>query len=967
MFEPNILEGYIEVSYKSHIKKVGIGIEKEKPSYDKKIKMSNKVKKFFNAYEEKKYLFFQRFTLYRLFYILRYRTTQFERVLLILGLGGSVISGLCFPYLIYIWSIGLNNFMNKNLTVENYMTNMNSLDTLSENVLNDFVRYGAILLGGTFFSNACLPIVGHSLAKRYIFKYYKSIIIKDIPWFEKENSFFLTNRYQNKYMTISQGLGIKVGEIINLITMTIVSIVISFLVSWQLAIILVSIIPITISVTMICSRINVNIEKQKQEIAEKASSRVEEIVYGLKTVLSFSAIDYEKQRFRVYMNKFKEISNRFSLNLGFSIGLIIFLIYGANTVSILFGTFLVSYNIKNINSNDKFLSGDILTCLFCIIFSAISLNQLIPKVRFIFETSRECKILDEFEYSVRELEKKEQIFLFYNLNKNVFRRATFKFFIRFDNVSFVYPNNEHNQVLQKLSCSFEGGQITCIVGESGCGKSTIINLLEKFYPISEGKIYVNDRDFSQLDVDGWRNFLGYVPQDPILKDDTILENILYGRDNITEDEFNTAIKLSNCDEIIEKYGQTGDVGYAGSNLSYGEKQRICLARAIIKSPKILLLDEATSGLDPITDKKIMQSLRKIVQSRNTLVLIVTHKLSNTMYSDKIIVMKNGRSVEEGSHEELKGKNGFYVNLIVSNKIENISLEKSTDQSISQSKSSSNSNSNSQSSSNNSKSNSQSNILQDELDEKNQKNDEFEISNEPEVESEERRNSNPKIFFIDSVRKPMLEEENVNENNKTLKSINIKVHDPKLELSKLGKQKFNKTQIHDEKEKLNESRINKTDVNLSSPNKNMYELKSINDSDESSEGGEDEGIIEDDNKIEMKSVVENKKYDHILNLFDNDSRRKSSIISVKDKKPKVKYEKYQSKMLNVLFEEKFLVFIGIVSSFLNGLVWPFYGYLFSQAIYILSDTSSPTIYQDGINLGTLCAVLTFIGGISIGVQ
>jgi len=232
--------------------------------------------------------------------------------------------------------------------------------------------------------------------------------------------------------------------------------------------------------------------------------------------------------------------------------------------------------------------------------------------------------------------------------------------VEFENVQFSYDENKIT--LDNLNFKVKAGQSVALVGHSGGGKSTIMSMILRFYDPSSGCVKLDGHNISDLTLKSLRSAMSVVNQEVMLFDDTILENIRYGKVDATEEQILRASKMAEADEFIqelpEKYQSR--VGQNGIRLSGGQRQRIAIARAILYDAPILLLDEATSSLDPISEKLIKDALNSLMKNRTS--IIIAHRLSTIIHCDKIIVISNGRVVEEGSHKELLEKNGAYSNL-----------------------------------------------------------------------------------------------------------------------------------------------------------------------------------------------------------------------------------------------------------------------------------------------------------------
>jgi subfamily B ATP-binding cassette protein MsbA len=232
--------------------------------------------------------------------------------------------------------------------------------------------------------------------------------------------------------------------------------------------------------------------------------------------------------------------------------------------------------------------------------------------------------------------------------------------IIFKNVNFTYPDN--SQILNNININVIGGKKTAIIGESGSGKSTIVNLIPRFYNLVKGKILIDGQEINKIKLSSLRKNMSIVSQDTILFDDTIKKNIAYANNNATNEEIYKASELAGINNFIDslKNGYETIVGENGIKLSGGQKQRISIARAFLKNAPIILLDEATSSLDSVSEEKIKQALEDLTKNRTT--LIISHKLSTIMTCDKIYVIKNGEIVTDGTHLELIKNSIYYKNL-----------------------------------------------------------------------------------------------------------------------------------------------------------------------------------------------------------------------------------------------------------------------------------------------------------------
>jgi ATP-binding cassette subfamily B (MDR/TAP) protein 1 len=352
---------------------------------------------------------------------------------------------------------------------------------------------------------------------------------------------------------------------------------------------------------------------------------------------------------------------------GITVGIIFFLIFASYTLAIWFGSKLIYEREYNSNTGKTFAAGDILTVLFTIVFGAFSLGQAAPNIKAITEAMNAAYDFFELKKRIPNIRKDGTL----KPDKEKIEGR-----IEFKNVIFSYPSMPNKLILDGVNIIMKSGTTNAIVGPSGGGKSTIVNLVERLYEVTGGQIMLDGYDIGTLDVNYLRSLIGYVPQEPVLFNTTIRDNIIFGREGISDEQVWGACKKAYADEFIKLNEDGIDyvVGIKGSKLSGGQKQRIAIARAILTQPKILILDEATSALDNRSEKEVQKALNKVSEGLTT--IIIAHRLSTIMNADKIVVLNDSKIQEEGNHKSLMELNGLYANLIQSQvaNIDNIELK-----------------------------------------------------------------------------------------------------------------------------------------------------------------------------------------------------------------------------------------------------------------------------------------------------
>lgn len=387
--------------------------------------------------------------------------------------------------------------------------------------------------------------------------------------------------------------------------------------------------------------------KSKSTRAQQESgyfiSLVEESLSGLKVVKSYNAESLFKKRFDNSINTLMKITNSIGNKNNLASPMSEFM--GIVTIAT-----LLWYG-GNLVLVDKTLEGSLF-----LVYMLLSYNILTP-----------AKNISKASYAVKNgLAAAERVFEVLEIenaitnHKEAEVKNTFDSKIEISNINFKY---EEENVLKDFSLEVVKGQTVALVGQSGSGKSTIANLLTRFYDVNEGTIQIDGIDIKKLDIHCLRGLIGLVTQDSILFNDTIKANIALGKEDATDDEIIDALKIANAFEFVNElpHGIHTNIGDSGNKLSGGQKQRLSIARAVLKNPPIMILDEATSALDTESEKFVQVALENMMQNRTS--IVIAHRLSTIQKANKIVVMQKGRIVEQGTHEELIALNGTYNKLV----------------------------------------------------------------------------------------------------------------------------------------------------------------------------------------------------------------------------------------------------------------------------------------------------------------
>ena len=498
----------------------------------------------------------------------------------------------------------------------------------------------------SYFQSILMNFIGFRIVADVQLEMFRSIMKCDLSFFNETNSGTLVSRFIADVGSLTRGVHNVLTNIIKDLLTIIFLVVVMFYHDWKLALMAFIVFPISIfPIVRIGKRIR-KISTQTQVGFGDLTSKLSQVFSGIKTIKSFNSQEFEEKRVNISIQRIFELtfkSNKVSSIArplmetlgGIAIASVIWVggkqvITGETTPGTFFSfmtALLMAYQpVKSLASLNSTLQ------------TAMASAQ---RVFSIIDMTPEIKATDVVP--IESITKTKE--------KN----------ITFNNVSFKYLNSK-SDVIKNCSFKIPHSKKVALVGHSGSGKTSLLNLIPRFYDPYKGTININNTNIKKIKINELRNLISLVSQDIVLFDGSIKFNILYGSNDKNDEEIISAIKDSGCSEFISKLpmGINTQIGENGVKLSGGQRQRIAIARAFLKNSPFLLLDEATSSLDSISEEKIQKALRSLMIGRTS--LVIAHRLSTIKDADKILVVEKGKILDSGSHKELISRSGTYKNL-----------------------------------------------------------------------------------------------------------------------------------------------------------------------------------------------------------------------------------------------------------------------------------------------------------------
>ncbi|KAG7475856.1 multidrug resistance protein 1-like [Solea senegalensis] len=587
---------------------------------------------------------------------------NWDILMILVGTVMAIANGVVLPLMCIVFGDMTDSFVNSaQVPNMNFSDITNMTNTLQEDMTEFAIYYsimGAGALVASYFQVSLWTVAAGRQVKRIRKLFFHHIMQQDIGWFDVNETGELNTRLMDDVYKIQEGIGDKVGMLIQSFTTLIASFVIGFTKGWKLTLVILAVSPLLGISAAFYSKVLTTFTSKEQTAYAKAGAVAEEVLSAIRTVFAFSGQNREIKRYQKNLEDAKEMGIKKALTANISMGFTFLMIYLSYALAFWYGSTLIL--------SGEYTIGSVLTVFFVVLIGVFTMGQSSANI----QTFASARGAAHKVYSIID-----QRPIIDSYSEEGFKPDFIRGNIEFNNIHFSYPSRPDVKVLDNMSLSVDSGQTIALVGSSGCGKSTTIQLLQRFYDPHEGSVCIDGHDIRSLNVRYLREMIGVVSQEPILFATTISENIRYGRLDVTQKEIEQAAKEANAYDFIMKLPEKFEthVGDRGTQMSGGQKQRIAIARALVRNPKILLLDEATSALDAESETIVQSALDKVRLGRTT--IVVAHRLSTIRNADVIAGFQSGKIEEVGTHGDLMEKQGIYHTLVTTQTFEKAKEEK----------------------------------------------------------------------------------------------------------------------------------------------------------------------------------------------------------------------------------------------------------------------------------------------------
>uniref|UniRef100_A0A663E1E6 ATP binding cassette subfamily B member 1 n=1 Tax=Aquila chrysaetos chrysaetos TaxID=223781 RepID=A0A663E1E6_AQUCH len=530
-----------------------------------------------------------------------------DKLLMILGTLLAIAHGSSLPVAMLIFGDMTDSFVASgdsnfpgNIPAVNFSSDV--LGKLEKDMTRYAYYYSAIAAGvllAAYIQTSFWTLAAGRQIKKIREKFFHAIMRQEIGWFDVNDVGELNTRLLDDVSKISEGIGDKIGLLVQAVTTFVTGFIVGLIRGWKLTLVILAVSPVLGLSAAIWAKVLSAFTDKEQAAYAKAGAVAEEVLAAVRTVIAFGGQEKEIKRYHKNLEDAKRIGIKKAITANISMGAAFLLIYASYALAFWYGTTLVLA--------DDYTIGNVLTVFFSVLIGAFSIGQTAPSIEA-FASARGAA------YTIFNIIDNEPLIDSYS--ETGYKPDHIKGNLEFQNVYFNYPSRPDVEILKGLNLKVSCGQTVALVGGSGCGKSTTVQLIQRFYDPKEGTVTIDGQDIKTLNVRYLREIIGVVNQEPVLFATSIAENIRYGHEDVTMEEIEKATKEANAYDFIMKLPNKFEtvVGERGAQLSGGQKQRIAIARALVRNPKILLLDEATSALDTESESVVQAALDKAIEA-----------------------------------------------------------------------------------------------------------------------------------------------------------------------------------------------------------------------------------------------------------------------------------------------------------------------------------------------------------------